>query len=82
MCASIGQPNFPIRNSPVAVSVSSFLSESTIHGTSQVTAYSGNCQDIIPTVQRLPDPKPANRHSKNKATTNHLQKLELPFNLN
>lgn len=57
VCASIGQlsnKKFTSCNQCPA----SFLSESTIHGTSQVTAYYGNCQNIIPTVQRLPDPKP------------------------
>lgn len=57
MCAHIGQlsnKKFTSCNQCPAI----FLSESTIHRTSQVTAYYRNCQDIIPTVQRLPDPKP------------------------
>lgn len=57
MCVHIGQlsnKKFTSCNQCPA----SFLSESTIHGTSQVTAYYRNCQDIVPTVQSLPDPKP------------------------
>ena len=57
MCAHIGQLSNK-KFTGCSQCPASFLSESTIHGTSQVTAYYTNCQDIIPTVQRLPNPKP------------------------
>ena len=57
MCAHTGQLSNK-KFTSCSQCPASFLGESTIHGTSQVTAYYTNCQDIIPTVQRLPDTKP------------------------